>query len=45
MNGYERHSKDYGGPPVGWATRLMVIVVIGIVAGSAIIGLWRFVST
>lgn len=29
MNGYERHSDDYGGPPTGWGTRLMIALVIG----------------
>ena len=31
MNGYEKHSKDYGGPPPGWGTKLMIIGVATII--------------
>ena len=44
MNGYERNSEDYGGPPVGWGTWLILVVMIGAVVMSVIVGLWRLVS-
>lgn len=32
MNGYEKHSRDYGGPPPGWGTDLLMVVVVALVA-------------
>lgn len=44
MNGYERNSEDYRGPPVGWGTWLMLAAMIGAVVVLVIVGLWRLVS-
>lgn len=44
MNGYERHSRDYGGPPVGWGSWLILGVIIGVVASYLVLGLWRLMN-
>jgi len=38
MNGYEKHSDDYGGPEPGWGTWVMVAVIGVIVLGSIVLG-------
>jgi hypothetical protein len=42
MNGYEKHSNDYGGPKPGWGTVIfavaLVAIPIGILIGSIILG-------
>lgn len=42
MNGYEKHSRDYGGPPPGWGTDLLMIVVVGLIAAPAVLRLIEF---
>lgn len=44
MNGYERFSDDYGGPPAGWGTWLMLAIMVGTVMALVIIGFWSLVG-
>ena len=38
MNGYEKHSSDYGGPTPGWGTLVLTVTLVAILAiGLAII--------
>lgn len=37
MNGYEKHSRDYGGPPPGWGTNLLMIGVVALIAVPVIL--------
>jgi hypothetical protein len=39
MNGYEKHSKDYGGPPPGWATVMFAIALVAVIVGSIMLKL------
>lgn len=36
MNGYEKHSKDYGGRPPGWGTVAMIVIVVGVIVGLVV---------
>jgi len=33
MNGYEKYSDDYGGPPPGWGTKALAIICGAVLAG------------
>jgi hypothetical protein len=36
MNGYEKHSKDYGGPPPGWGTVALIVIIVGGLVGLVV---------
>ncbi len=41
MNGYEKYSRDYGGPPPGWGDRVLTVILL--LLAIAIVGyaVWR----
>ena len=42
MNGYEKHSRDYGGPLPGWGTVLLLIIIVGLIVVPAALRLIGF---